>query len=237
MATASRGLTTVFDKDLRDSSGHHRVVRYSLGGLQCMCLMRHETDGFIGAIEEPEEQQDGDNSKADDLLGALQSMSIASPRVEATGSVQVLKKGRVVEPSSIIEIKTRSAHRRLQLDEVTPQLWFAQTPTLFMGYHQNGNFQEVSKREMKTEFEEWEKRQQAHLKNLVALLRKLNAMARATKSGRCVVVSEGTKSSARMRIFESKGTRAVLPDNIISLYKWADEEEADSAKADDGKEA
>ena len=49
-------------------------------------------------------QKEGDD--ADNLLGALKSMSIASYQVEATGSVLVLNKGRVVQPSIIIEIKT-----------------------------------------------------------------------------------------------------------------------------------
>ena len=48
--------------------------------------------------------EEGDD--ADDLLGALKSMPIASPQVEATGSVLVLNKGRVVQPSIIIEIET-----------------------------------------------------------------------------------------------------------------------------------
>ena len=50
--------------------------------------------------------EEGDH--ADDLLGALKSMSIASPQVEATGSVLVLNKGRLVQPSTIIEIENTS---------------------------------------------------------------------------------------------------------------------------------
>ncbi|EXJ59954.1 hypothetical protein A1O7_04102 [Cladophialophora yegresii CBS 114405] len=181
--------TTIFDKALRDSTGHHRVVRYSLGGVRC--LVRYEADGCTGTDDAGEggasaKAADGDT---DDLLGALESMTIAPSRAKkATGSVQVLTEGRVVPLSTIIEIKTRASHRRLKIDEVLPQLWFAQTQNLFVGYHTNGEFQEIHKLTMKPEFEPWETQHQTHLKKLVALLSKLRESARSTKGQRCVVI-------------------------------------------------
>ncbi|ETI25223.1 hypothetical protein G647_04596 [Cladophialophora carrionii CBS 160.54] len=214
--------TTIFDKAIRDSTGHHRVVRYSLGGVRC--LVRYEADGCTddageagGRAKTAERDDTGDT---DDLLGALESMTIAPARVrKANGSVQVLEEGRVVPPSTIIEIKTRASHRRLKIDEVLPQLWFAQTPNLLVGYHTNGHFQEIHKVPMEPEFERWEKQHQAHLKNLVALLKKLRGSARSTKGQRCVVVGMRGRTS-RLQIYESTRTRAVLPEDIVNLHEW-----------------
>jgi hypothetical protein len=220
-------VTTTFDKALRASTAHHRVVRYSLGGLRC--LVRYEADGCTDDIGEPtgkakttESVKAGDT---DDLLDSLKSMSIASPQVQPTGSVQVLSEGRVVPPATIIEIKTRALHRHLKIDEVLPQLWFAQTPNLFVGYHTNGHFQQVHKLAMKPEFERWEKQHQVHLKKLVGLLKKLREAARSTKGQRCVVVGARDGASSRLKIYESTRARAVLPDEIVSLHDWAEEED------------
>jgi hypothetical protein len=217
--------TTIFDKTLGDSSGHHQVVRYNLGGIRC--LVRYEADGYTNGLGEPsnktkaEEGDEGDD--ADDLLSALKSMSIASPRVKATGSVLVLNKGWVVQPSTIIEIKTRSAHRRLQLNDIIPQLWFAQTQNLFVGYHINGQFQEVEKLSMKLEFERWEKQHQAHLRKLVGLLKKLKDFVRTAKCQRCVIVCEVEKKPVCIRIYESDRMEAALPDDIVKQHEWTEE--------------
>ena len=73
--------TTRFDEKLKDSSGHHRVVRYNLGDLRC--LVRYEADGCIEDVGESSKKpkaEEGNN--ADDLLDAFKSMSIVSPRAE-----------------------------------------------------------------------------------------------------------------------------------------------------------
>ena len=213
--------TTSFDKGLKDSSGHHRVTRYNLGSIRC--LVRYEADGCT------ETDQDlGDKAKviekvedADDLAGALESMSIAKTRAQNKGSVQVLEKGRTVSPETIMEIKTRSTKRKLKLDEVLPQLWFAQTPNLVIGYHTSGRFEEIQKLSMKDEFERWEKEHQVQLKKLVGLLKRLKEVTQKTKNQRCVVVCE-QQSSGSLNVYESTKTSAVLPDDILAMHQWDD---------------
>lgn len=38
-----------YDSDLRQSSGHHRIVRYNLGGIECM--VRFEVDGCLDDVD------------------------------------------------------------------------------------------------------------------------------------------------------------------------------------------
>ncbi len=238
--------TTTFDKDLRDSSGHHRVVKYNLGGIRC--LVRYEADACIGGKESDkggfEKAQPDDKAKTNDekpasdeadLLDALQSLTVAPT---TKGTVRVMRSGRVVSPSDILEIKTRAAHRRLQrrdLDEfIMPQLWFAQTLNLVVGYHQQGRFGEVQKfLAMKPELDRWEKRHQPELKKLVGLVRRLSELARAAgrrgDGRRCVVVCqyEAGHSSARLSVYESVSEQfsAILPDDILDQYQWTKGEE------------
>jgi hypothetical protein len=213
--------TTSFDKTLRDSSGHHRVVRYSLGDLRC--LVRYEADGCIEDVGENTETKAEGGNDADDLLDALKAMSIVSPRVEVTGTMQVRHQGRVVPPSTLLEIKTRTVYLGLSLDKVIPQLWFAQTPNLFVGFHKKGEFQQVRKLSMESAFEQWEERHQAHLMKFVVLLKKLGELAKNAQKKRCTVICEGEKMSPRIKIYESNKMGAVLPEDIINMHEWAKE--------------
>ncbi|KAJ9611742.1 hypothetical protein H2200_004926 [Cladophialophora chaetospira] len=217
-----RKAMTLFDDGLQDSSGHYRVVRYSIGGLRC--LVRYEAGGCTGAGEAPTKRNiSGDSGNTDDLPDTLNSMSIATPRTEAKDSVQVLNKGRVVPTSSIMEIKTRTARRKQKMDEVIPQLWFEQTPKIFVGYHVSGKFEEIQKILMKEEFQRWEESQQARLRQLVDLLKKLKEVVLRTKGQRCVVVCEMETNSTELRVYESTTKAAVLPDDIIKMHDWAEE--------------
>jgi hypothetical protein len=107
----------------------------------------------------------------------------------------------------------------LQLKDIIPQLWFAQTQNLFVGYHTNGQFQEVEKLSMKLELERWEKQHQAHLRKLVGLLKKLKDFVRTAKCQRCVIVCEVEKKPVCMRIYESDRMGAALPDDICQTAR------------------
>ncbi len=171
---------------------------------------------------------------ADNLASALGSMSIAKPLASSSGSVQVLKKGRIVSPETIMEIKTRSNKRKLKMEEVLPQLWFAQTPNLYLGYHTNGKFEEIQKLSVKKDLEQWEKEHQMQLGRLVSLLKKLKAVVQKTKARRCVVVCEN-KSSGSLKVYDSTKTRGLLRDDILNMYQW-DEIVTKDGKIDEAKE-
>lgn len=117
--------------------------------------------------------------------------------------VQILDKGRVVPPSTTIEIKSRAVYRRLRLDEVIPQLWFERTPILFVCFHKNIEVQDLSKLLVKSEFERWEKRNPFNLKKFVPLLKKLGEVVRTIEGKRCVIVCKGENVPSCVRRHES----------------------------------
>lgn len=209
---------TFFDPDLKDSSGHHRIVRYKLGGIRC--LVRYEADACCGEFKGSEPGSDDEKSDSGDgLLDAFKAMAVTSPDTGLTESVTVVKKGRVVEPSTIVELKSKVAHRKIHLPEVTPQLWFAQTQSLFVGYHNNGRFENVEKVPMGPTFTRWEKDHQHQLQKLVYLIWKLKNLTATSKDNACALVC-GQEKPLRMKVYEYLEEGSVLPDSIISQYEW-----------------
>ncbi|KAK1753944.1 hypothetical protein QBC47DRAFT_385247 [Echria macrotheca] len=150
-------------KDAR-MNGYHRVAAYTFGGLRC--VVRHETDAYIGAI----------NQKAVDSLvdslGGLSLFSVGGDEDKTASGLTVIKSGNSanVPASSVLEIKTRAASRGLDMREVLPQLWISQTPKLAVGYHYRGVFTDVNVRDVAGEMAKWEAANQTDLGRLAGLL-------------------------------------------------------------------
>ena len=48
--------------------------------------------------------------------------------------------GHEVPQTAIFDLKTRSARREIDMDEVYPRLWVSQTPKFIIAYHNSGQF-------------------------------------------------------------------------------------------------
>ncbi|PMD31698.1 hypothetical protein L207DRAFT_441396 [Hyaloscypha variabilis F] len=150
-----------FASDLKESSGHHRIVRYNLGGIEC--LVRFGVDGYLG----DDVSVDNKTSTVKELEQALADLNIQdSNKVSATATataaeVKVIEKGRLVDDSTTLELKSRSLNMSLKMAEYIPQLWISQTRNLFVGRHKNGLVKEqVKKFDMSEYFPTWENKNQ-----------------------------------------------------------------------------
>lgn len=104
-------------EDLKKSTGHHRIVKYTLGGLQL--LVRFEVDAYVSSSIEQE-------SHSDNMALKLGNMNIQNPSTATTpvGHVKVLRAGQLVDSTSLLEVKTRGKGTGIQLGQVMPQLYF-----------------------------------------------------------------------------------------------------------------
>lgn len=202
------------------STAHHRIVGYTFGGLKC--IVRHETDGYVDG-KSPHEL-------TDDVSDVLKGLSIS--KVGSTinqhrpGAVIVETDGKAVDPSSTLEIKTRVAHRRLKMAEVTPQLWISQTPNLVVGYHRDGVFDHVQPRDMREELRRWESANQSNLCKLAALLTKIIKVVKFSENGAALVQSDGL---SKLSIVAGNGKRA-LPDDLYGKWEQKGEGSVGSSK-------
>ena len=96
-------------------------------------------------------RQRGDD--LDDLSAQIASLSIgasnaATPSKGSEGDIQIISTPHQISPqSSTIELKSRSARSYESFDwrDTLPQLFFSQTPYLYIGIHQQGTFERVVK--------------------------------------------------------------------------------------------
>ncbi|KAI9766467.1 MAG: hypothetical protein M1840_006574 [Geoglossum simile] len=213
--------STAFDPDLAGSRGHHRVVRYRLGGLNC--VLRFEANSHCrdpAAVPQATGSEAKERASPEiDLVEKLQALPTDDR--QDTEAVEVIRSGRTVPLSSIVEIKTRSIKKLFQIKDVIPQLWLSQTPYLYLGYHNAGNFERVDKHAMSAEYARWEDDHQEQIRKLVGLLKKLREIAEGVEGKRCVVACEAGSEASSLKVYESAKKNAVLSEEVMKLHKWS----------------
>ena len=219
-----RGFGHEFEKayttsQISGSTGHHRIISYRFGDLNF--IVRHETDGYVDAGT----KMPSSNSKepeSDSLSSMLGSLSL-SPNPPTGSKLTIREEGQVIPLESTLEIKTRVAHKPLEIQEVAPQLWVSQTFKLVRAYHHKGTFQRPEVEDVAAVIKRWEERNQTDLRKLAALITKiLNVVKRC---GGNAIVKYDVKGD-KLVIWKVDGKK-ILPKDLYS--KWDDR---DNSKAE-----
>ncbi|OCL05604.1 geranylgeranyl pyrophosphate synthetase [Glonium stellatum] len=206
---------------LEDSSSHHRAIRYSLGGLNC--VVRFEVDacceegnpaatdnGSIDVIS----RRNSDSS----LVDSFEKLSVAEaePKPPKCHYTKIIRRGHVVPSSTMAEIKARGG--RIRLSELLPQLWFGRTPNLLVGAHENGTFKRVDRTNAEARFPDWETKNQKELRKLARLIENLRNLTMKTSEKACVVVCNHNVKPLSLKVFTPVAKKAVLPDRLINQF-------------------
>ncbi|RYP38741.1 hypothetical protein DL767_002481 [Monosporascus sp. MG133] len=213
---------TEADGDVVGSTSHHRVVKYNMGGLNC--VLRFEVDAYYDGDEEGVCAHDfdhEDNALAErlDLLTLKEVDSHFTKGTTSNTSINAVRKGTVLSSSQMAEIKTQKGQgRTARLRDYLPQLWFGRTPYLFIGRNTNGIFHEIVKMHAGSKFTEWEKENQEGLRKLVGILKELKEVVSKVESSAAVLMYE--KKDEPMKILEMKNPTSVLPEEIRRKY-WS----------------
>jgi hypothetical protein len=193
-----------FDADLQGSSGHHRIVRYNLGGIEC--LVRFEVDAYIDDGLSSDKQ----DTAVDELGQGLSGLHVQNS-TDAT-EVRVIQRGGLVNNDTIAELKSRSMATHLKMQEYIPQLWISQTRHLFVGRHKEGLVEMEPKRVDMTElFPDWENRNQQNLRTLVGLISEIKKVVKMAKGGKCVLVLKMEEKPRALRVYQRNGQALFLP--------------------------
>ncbi|CAG7938230.1 unnamed protein product [Penicillium salamii] len=215
-----RGFGHEFEKaytitQVKDSTGHHRIISYRLGGLSF--LVRHETDGFVGDLKSSVKD---DESTGDNLANILNSLSLTpeTPSIDEPSiksNLTIKREGRIASRESTLEIKTRVFHKPLELTEVAAQLWISQTPNLVRAYHQRGIFSTPKVEDVSGAMKDWEKTHQDAITKLVALIK---CILRVTRNlgGSSTVSYDPLKDKLMVEKSERK---KVLPEDLFSRWE------------------
>jgi hypothetical protein len=205
--------TTAYGEGLAGSSGHHRIVKYNLGGLQC--LVRFEADAYTENSEDTKGQsvpkEDSDRSN---LSAALESLSLSSKSTGPKTRFTVIPRGQLVPTTAVVEIKSRK--NMIKMADTIPQLYFSQTEKLFVGYHEQGVFtQDIEKFEMRAQLDDWEANHQSELRKLLRLISKIREVLQITEKKKAVVICDYTENPRKLKIYESKNNTSVVDRDVL----------------------
>lgn len=175
----------------------------------------------------------------DELVAKTASMSLSATSDDTTtehnpilsNGLQIVPSGehKLVDQKNLIELATSAVKSRPRFNWIVkyPQLCLSGTPTLLLGVHQNGTFNDIEKFEIGERSRPAVRRAERSVR---PGLNKLAAVLAAIHSKVFELVTENTKENlhgallalvckdGKLSIYERhEGTR--LPDNLVQLFE------------------
>jgi hypothetical protein len=207
---------------MKASTGHHRIVKYNLAGLEV--LTRFVVDAYysddvsnIGTVGSSSRTAPVDMDALTSSLQKVQLTTSQKGKSDATSTLRVLEGGYKVPHSSLIEIKTRAQHRPIQISDVIYQLWFAQVRHLIAGYHARGRFIRSEQKDFvhTGEFRKFEQRKGDEMRKFVKVVEGIRTAMVRGKIKKAVLLFEGSD----MKLYERSGLWNALPADLLARWE------------------
>ncbi|KAI0452058.1 hypothetical protein F5B21DRAFT_484968 [Xylaria acuta] len=208
---------TKLPKGLGHSTQHHRVVRYAIGGLNC--VVRFEVDACYQKDNEEQERIAGDNIYENLTLGVSKLSIGANSGRNSVAPEQIPRvenQFKLMPQSTAAEIKTSSKNGRPSSS--LPQLWFGRTPWLIRGYHVRGTFNRINITNAGAKFVAWETEHQVELRKMVSLLSQLRESVKKSGFKRCMATCEKRTRPRELKVFAAVHDKGALPDDLVSKF-------------------
>lgn len=200
---------TTEDPQLPQAKGHHRAIRYKLGGLSF--VVRIEADGYYSDVEEDDELP---NEFFRNMLGNT-TQTIIEHR--SSRPAIALAQGSMVPHNKISELKSKSNN-----GAALEQMWFGRTPYLCCAKHKESPKGLIGAADFiclkQSNFEEWEIKNQKHLLRLVWFLNELRRIT-VEKTSKEAAVLVMTEKGAPLQIYEAKSSFGALPREIVERFR------------------
>ncbi|KAJ2968510.1 hypothetical protein NQ176_g9145 [Zarea fungicola] len=170
---------TTWDKSVRGSASHQRILKYHFGGLTL--LVRFEGDGYLPDHARPSLFRSASSEKAvgaasvdDDLFASL---SVSHKSLSSNISLTISDGGRLVLPRATFDLKTKAEEAKTIAGEM-PRLWLRQVPTLILAYHEQGVFRDINVQDVRASVGKWQDENQDILARFAGLLERIVGFAR-----------------------------------------------------------
>lgn len=155
-------------------------------------LLRSESDGYLpdkagGAIkhDQSSSQTEDDDLATRNILDSSNLLTIGERSPTAARSLITRNVGHEIRQEATIEIKTRAAHRILDMDVVLPRLWMSQTHNVVIAYHKGNRFNDVRVKDVQNEIKTWETEHRRDLLSLHVLIQTIISTVRSSSSKKC----------------------------------------------------
>jgi hypothetical protein len=174
-----------YEKSVEGSTGHHQIAAYEIGGMKWM--VRFEVDGYLG------NEGLGDEEQGNDLNVAIENLKIDTALVATTKilGINVISKGSVVPPDSILEVKTGKQTSRKK-HEWMQQAYFSQTKNLIgacVGLNGVLTEHNINKLDLTHDLQSWERdgQNQRILRSVVGLIGRIRTVVDGMEGKKAVL--------------------------------------------------
>lgn len=214
---------TTSEPGIEDSSSHHRVLRYTLGDLNC--VVRFEADACCNEKQNDHQALDQScvnlfSSLSEEKIRAKCKQLFSTESGEAaagdiSAGTSVVLGGRIVPSSTMAELKT-SQSGNFCIAKHLPQLWFGRTSNLIIGTHTDGTFHKLEAVDLEKQLLEWERTHQEQLRKLTWLIAELRKTVGSTPGWYCILVGKGKARKAT--VYGAAKRTSVLPVSIVKQF-------------------
>lgn len=213
---------TTWEKDVRGSESHQRLIQYKFGGFNC--IVRFECDGYLSGMESTptaNARAQASNHDADELRGAFDSVKISKDIPVANDNLQIQSAGLAPPQHAIFDLKTRSGRFKKEIDmaDIYPMLWIKQFQNFVIGYHDGaGTFQDIRVQDVRKDVKLWEENNKAAIRRFAVLLEKIVDFARRN-SGDLLEVCKLRADRLEIRRQHGDGSH-VLPERLRERWNY-----------------
>lgn len=199
--------------EVSGSTGHYRILSFRFCGMSF--VVRHVTDGYAKTDAIGHKGADSDS-----LTNLLRDLSLKTNNDDSYTSIaesklRIQRGGQVVPPSSIIEIKTRTRKKLVDIDEIAPQLWVSQTPKLVRAYHVGGQFLDPKVEDVAAKIRDWEAKHQPDLMKLGWLIKRIISIA--NELGGAVVIKYDVLKD-ELSVQQNADASNLLPKDLYARW-------------------
>jgi hypothetical protein len=190
---------------------HQRIVELSWGGLKV--VERYSVDAFIP-----------DGTSLTDLTESMKRVTVNRQVNAPSSTIRINNGGTLVPQSTILEAKSRSVKREVEMTRVYPQLFFSQVHNLSIGFHQHGNIEQpIKQRNVRRDIslKKWEQATRSQLQMVIALITHVRKVLQEAKQSQGVVMFDGNHFKVcgfSPLDTDDKGLGVELPSDLV--MKW-----------------
>lgn len=201
---------TTWDKSVKCSTSHQRIVRYSFAGIDI--VVRAEADGYLadkaGNLEpaasmRSKTRDDPKKTTMNDLNSAFAELNSEQSVAREVGSLKAINAGISVPQCAVFDLKTRTIKRQggeaaIMAGEI-PRLWVRQIPNFILGFHDNGRFVDIKVKDIREDVLAWEAEQQPKLRRLAKLLQRIIEAVEAAPLKKMEITMDEGKNELHFR--------------------------------------
>ncbi|KDQ06416.1 hypothetical protein BOTBODRAFT_181611 [Botryobasidium botryosum FD-172 SS1] len=227
-STGFRGFGHSFEREAtkvppgcRGTTGHHRIIQYTLGDLRVLC--RSVVDAYDPALA-----GDAAPDGVDDLLEGLSGITLASsaptPKTpESTSEINIVRAGKLVPQASIMELKSRSTRAVIDWKGVWPQVFFSATPTTVLGRHERGKFVSVERKSLEEMDSAYAEEAEAGFGKLIQALREIRAVVLSRGKGPGVAFVFMKDGRGSIEVYEKESEHPGVSPELLARYEELDD--------------